>query len=125
MNLHTIVSGVIGAVNPFQFISVQVSTGNATNPDGTRTPQYITATNVSAQVQELSSADLRQLDSLNIQGATRMMYLDGRLDGVVRVTDKGGDLVTLRDGTLWLTTQVVERWDEGWCKIGLTLQNGA
>lgn len=125
MNLHDVASGLIGVVNPFQLIDVQVSTGSTTNPDGTRAPQYVVVLQVSAQLQELSSADLRQLDSLNIQGATRMMYLDGRLDGVVRVSAKGGDLVTLCDGTVWLTTQVIERWDEGWVKVGLTLQDGS
>lgn len=125
MNLHTIVSGAIGAVNPFQLITVQVSTGYTTNADGTRAPQYVTVLNVSAQIQQLSAADLRHLDALNIQGVSRVLYLNGHLNGVVRVSEKGGDLVTLCDGSVWLTTQVIERWDVGWCKVGIVLQDGS
>ena len=126
MNLHRIVSTVISAVNPNQMITVQTSAGYITNPDGTLVPQYSPAFDRLAQVQELTSRDLRQLDALNIQGSMRTVYLNGEVDGIIRISKKGGDLITLqRDGSIWLTTAVLEQWDTGWCKLAITLQTDA
>lgn len=121
MNLHAIVSGAIGAVNPSQPITIQSSTGYTTNPDGRRVPSYAAPVTVSAQVQDLTSRDLRQLDGLNIQGSQKTIYCNGSIKGIVRLTQNGGDLVTLVDGTLWLTTVVLEEWAD-WCKIAITQQ---
>jgi hypothetical protein len=40
------------------------------------------------------------------------------------VAQKGGDLITLPDGTLWLTVQVLEDFSvtSGWVKVAATLQ---
>jgi len=122
VNLHQIVSGAIGAVNPFVLISVQVSTGYATNPDGSRTPSYTTVCGVSAQVQQLTGEDLRHLDALNIQGSTRKIYVNGNIDAIVRFAERGGDVVTLPNGTQWLTTTVLERWPD-WTAVAVTMQN--
>lgn len=125
MNLHGIVSGVIASVNPFQTFAVSISTGAyVTAANGERTPVYAAPVYVSGQVQDLTSKDLRQLDSLNIQGSQRAIYLNGELDGVVRWNGKGGDLLTLQDGTVWLTTAVLEQWPD-WAKVSVTLQNGS
>lgn len=77
---------------------------------------------ISAQVQDLSQRDLMHLDALNVQGSTKSIYLFGGADAVVRVNEKGGDLVKFGDET-WLVTAVFEKWP-GWCKISATLQNG-
>lgn len=82
------------------------------------------ATSLSGDVQELSQRDLRQLEGINVQGSQRSIYLNGIVSGVVRVTQQGGDLITLQDGSVWLTTSVLERWDVGWVKVSVTLQNG-
>lgn len=85
-----------------------------------------TALVILAQVQALSSRDLRQIEGLNLQGTLRSIYLNGALDGVVRVLLKGGDLVTLSDGSVWLVTLVPEPWNltAGWTRALITLQNG-
>lgn len=125
MNLHGIVANVIAAVNPLQPVTVQISTGTyTTSSSGVRTPQYQPAVTVFGQVQELTTRDLRQLDSLNIQGSQRAIYLNGEVDAIVRVSAKGGDLITLQDGTVWLTTSVLEQWPD-WCKVSVVLQNGS
>ena len=124
MNLHSIASPLIGAVNPHQPASVQVSTGYLTSLGGARTPQYQTYAGVTAQVQELSTADLRQLDALNIAGIRRKIYLNGQWNNLVRSQQKGGDLVTLPDGTIWLIVHVFEYWPD-WCSAAITLQNGS
>jgi hypothetical protein len=124
MNLHAVVGPLVGAVNPFQPATIQVSAGYATSTGGARTPQYQTFAGVTVQVQELSTADLRQLDALNVQGSTRKVYVSGEVDAILRFAQKGGDLVILSDGTVWQTTAVMERWPD-WCCIAATLQNGS
>ena len=86
--------------------------------------QAMAASTVFAQVQELTTEDIGHLDALNIQGSTRKMYVDGHVDAVVRFAEKGGDLVTRFDGTIWLTANVLERWPD-WCAVALTLQDGS
>ena len=127
MNLHNIVRGPIGAVNPNMLVSVQVSTGYDTGPGGVRTPTYAPAVTVQAQVQPMEWPDLRQIDGLNLQGTKRVIYLNGEIDGLVRVTNQGGDLVTLPDGTVWLVTKILEGFSitAGWTKALITLQNGS
>ena len=86
-----------------------------------------TAFTILAQVQALSTRDLRQIEGLNLQGTLKALYVSGDLTGVVRATLKGGDLVTLPDGTVWLITLVPEPWNitAGWTKALITLQNGS
>lgn len=122
MNLHGIVSGAIGAVNPNGPLVLDISTGYTSNPDKSRTPTYAAPVSVTGQVQALTLKDLRQLDFLNIQGSEQAIYFFGEVDAIRRVSKKGGDLVQTRDGRLWLTTQVLEQWPD-WCKVSVTLQS--
>jgi hypothetical protein len=124
MNLHQIASGAIAAVNPFQPVTIQTSTGATVNADGTRMPTYAPASTVSGQVQQLTTRDLRQLEALSIQGSSRKIYLNGEVDAIVRVSQKGGDLITLPDGSIWLTTAVLEQWPD-WVAVSVTLQDGS
>lgn len=73
------------------------------------------------QVQPLTFKDLTQLSSLNIQGAQRAIYINGQLNGLVRETSKGGDLIQLPDGTWWLVNHVLEQWPD-WVKVAVTQQ---
>jgi len=124
MNLHGIVAPIIGAVNPNVLVTVAISTGSTTNTDHTLTPTFATFNGVQAQVQPLSTKELRQVESLNLQGTMKAFYLYGAVAGVVRVSSKGGDLITMADGTVWLVTLVSEQWPD-WCRVVGTLQNGA
>lgn len=100
MNLHAIVSGAIGVVNPFVPIIIQRSIGYSTSPSGKRTPTYAFPQTVFAQVQALSASELQQVDALNIQGEKRAIYINGRTDGIIREDRKGGDLITLNAGSV-------------------------
>ena len=125
MNLHGIVSAYIGAINPNETLTIQQSTGSTQNADYTRTPTF-TSVSLIAQVQALSSGDLRLVEALNIQGVHRKVYVNGQFSGVVRATQQGGDLVTRGDGSVWKITQVAEPFDTaGWCSFIMTLQDGA
>ena len=120
MNLHQIVAGAIGRINPFMMISIKRSTGYTTNPDGTRVPTYTTLTG-SAQVQDLSTDDLKLTEGLNIQGVRKVVYLNGSWAGVVRADAQGGDIFSI-NGTDWLVTMVPEEWP-GWTKVIVTRQS--
>lgn len=131
MNLHGIVSGAIGTVNPFVTATVQRSTGYTTNADGSRVPTYTTFT-ASMQAQALTYTDLIQLDALNIQGIRRKIYLNtasGDVEGVVRAGQRGGDVLTFPNGTfpegnVWLAAHVLEHWPD-WQAVAITLQDNA
>ena len=124
MNLHAIVSGAVGTINPPVLCTLAVSTGYTTSPDGTRVPTYATTPNVPAQIQALTFTDLMKLGGLNIEGTRRAIYLSGNIEGVDRAALKGGDLFTFPDGTVWLVVQVLEHWPD-WTKCAVTLQNGS
>jgi hypothetical protein len=83
---------------------------------------------VLAQVQPLSSKDVRLLDALNIQGAEKAVYLNGTALAIDRVLQLGGDLLVFPDGmvpegTTWKILASLEQWGTTWCKVGLILQD--
>lgn len=121
MNLHQIVSGAIGTVNPFIDVQIKRSTGYTTAPDGTRTPLY-TMLGGPAQVQDLSTDDLNLLREagFNLQGVRKNIYINGSWAGIVRAETKGGD-VFLFNGAEWLVTLVSEQWPD-WTKVIVTMQ---
>ena len=121
MNLHAIVSGAVGTINPPVLCTLAVSTGYTTSPDGTRVPTYATTPNLPAQIQALSYTDLMKMGGLNIEGIRRAVYLNGNIEGVDRAAIKGGDIITEPDGTVWLVAQVLEAWPD-WTKLAATKQ---
>lgn len=132
MNLHTIVGPVIAAINPSVPVTLSISNGTyTTNPDFSKTPNYTIVTNAQAQIQSLTFRDLKQIEGLNIQGTARAIYLQGDIEGMVRATNKGGDLITMPDGTVWLVNMVLENWNppdgssSGWVKVAAVLQDGS
>lgn len=120
MNLHQIVSGAIGAINPPTLCKLQSSTGFVME-GVTQVPQYA-CFDVMCQIQPLSSGDLRKLDALNIQGVNKAIYINGNVEGVNRVAIKGGDLFTFPDGTAWLVVVALENWPD-WSKIAVVKQD--
>jgi hypothetical protein len=129
VNLHQVVSGAIGAINPLVLSEWRVSTGYNTQPDGTRTPNYRVIESVPIQVQALTYTDLQKLGGLNIEGTRRKVYMNGNVEGLDRQAIKGGDLITMGTApgfpgpTTWLVSQVLEHWPD-WCSVAITLQNG-
>jgi hypothetical protein len=125
VNLHALASPIIGIVNPNRIGVIRISRGYTTTASGKQVPAYDGPRRVSMQVQELSERDLRQVDNLNVAGSTHTIYLNGRLDGLVRPDNKGGDLIEL-GGRVYLVTALLEDWEDGersgWCKVAATLQ---
>lgn len=80
-----------------------------------------------AQIQPVTWRDVQQMDGLNLQGTRIKAYLFGKVDGLVRTTNKGGDLLTVASGPYagtYLVAQIAEQWSDWVCAF-LTLQNGS
>ena len=120
MNLHGIVSGAIGAVNPFIDATLYRSASWTTAPGGKRTPAYTIGQPLKIQKQALTQADLRHLDNLGIQGELTKLWLNGALYGVARKAQHGGDLVVI-GSDVWLVVAVLEVWPD-WCSVAVNLQ---
>jgi hypothetical protein len=129
MNINQIVGPYIAAINPTQPASVLFSTGpGPTQPDGSRAPTYADPVSASAQVQPITTGDLRKLDALNIQGVSQKVYLNGTLRGLQRINSLGGDLLVLDTGETYLVKAVLEQWAAGnimWVCCAIVLQNDA
>ena len=132
MNLQALTASATNSVNPMIPCSLQVSTGSVTNADFSKSPSYAAPVSVMGQIQSLTFSDLHQTDGLNLQGTKRAIYLQGDIEGLLRPSGKGGDLITMPDGTIWLVAMVLESWGQNtgknggnWCKVAVTLQDNA
>jgi len=129
MNLQQITGAYVSAVNPMVPCSVQVSTGNTVAADFTRVPSYAAPVILQGQIQSLTFRDITQIEGLNLNGTRKAIYLTGKVDALVREENKGGDLITFPDGTIWLVAIVLEGWlqhtgsnEPGWVKVAVTQQ---
>lgn len=120
MDLRGIANSVSSTVNPNTQVSVRRSTGYTLGAGARQVPTYAAGVDGPANIQALSSDDIRQLDGLNIQGTLRAIYLRGALAGVIRPDQTGGDLVTF-GGQNWLVVKVLEAWPD-WTKAAICLQ---
>ena len=127
MNLNKLVGPIVAAINPWTTANYRQSNGSTTAADGARTPAYLDAVAVKVMKQALTWKDLQQLQGLNINGEKAAFYVDGDWQGVSRPRLRGGDLLTIEDGSVWLVVQVLENWfdKDGWAKVAATLQNNA
>lgn len=122
MNLRGLTASVVTAVNLKTPLILQRNVGWYTDPSGKRTAKFAPAFGLWGQVQALTFRDLVQTEGLNLQGTRRAIYLENNYDGAVRVSEKGGDIIAMPDGTVWLVALVLETWKH-WCKVAVTLQN--
>lgn len=120
MNLHGIVSGAIGSVNPFVPAQMKISNGFTKDAAFKQVPAFHLPFDISAQVQALTYSDLQHIDGLNIQGIVRSVYAEGDFNGVNRPHEMGGDYMLL-NGEEWKVVQVIETWPD-WCKFVINLQ---
>lgn len=119
MNLHNIVSGAIGTINPFIDAQIKLFSSESTDRFGKPIPSY-ELTTLSGQLQPLSWKDLQQLDGLNITGVQKKFYVNGFYSATSRITQNGGDLLII-DGRTWLIKTVLEWWPD-WCSLALQEQ---
>jgi hypothetical protein len=119
MNLHGIAKGAVGAINPHVPVTIQHSTGVTVQPDGSTVPSYSTV-NTTGQIQALTGGDVLHVNNLGLQKIVAKAYLDGDVEGLVRSTGQGGDLLTIGAST-YRVSAVLERWPD-WCCVALTEQ---
>lgn len=128
MNLRGIANRLTQAVNPNISVAwIQAAGGYTTDATGTRTAITSAPVPVQAQVQALSSTDLKQMDGMNIQGVMRSVYLTGSASGVIRADQKGGDILQFPEspgGAVrnWRVTVMSETWPD-WCRVIVVLQS--
>lgn len=110
-------SGAVGGVGTYLLSNQQLVTAET----------MTTSLTLPGQVQPMTFKDLMQVEGLNLNGKKKAIYLNGSIDGVVRIELKGGDLITLPDGTVWLVAQQLEDFSisSGWCKAAMVLQDGS
>jgi len=121
MRIRGVTARAVSGVNPRILVSIRRSTGYTTAADGTQIPTYALITGQLAQMQALTAPELKQVESLNVQGVKQAMYLDGRWSGIVRANGTGGDIIILPDATEWLVLDVLENWPN-WTKLALVQQ---
>ena len=133
MNLHSIVRAAVNGVNPDIAAVLLASTSNSINNAGVQTPSYAAPVTVQVQVQPVSSQDLQHLDYLNLQGEFRALYLYGDSEGIVRVSQKGGDIFQFspfigQPVARWLVVKADETWNVdggGFSRVIVQLQTDA
>lgn len=126
MNLRALVNGVTSQINPNTPVTIQASTGYTTGAGLKQVPVYAAPVSGPAQIQALDSDELRNVDSQNLQGDIRAIYLRGPLHGVIRPDGKGGDLITVASGVhagVWLPFKILETWPD-WTKAAIVKQGG-
>lgn len=122
MNLQDIANEAIQDINSNVVATWYQSTGSTTNDDGTMSPTYAPGVTVSVQQQAATQRDLKHFDALNLQGQFCHIWLDGAVNGVVRLTQQGGDKFVI-GGETWLTLPVPEKWiGPGWSHCIVQLQ---
>lgn len=126
-NLRAIANSVTKVINPNFAAQLYLSTGN-TIVNFRQIPGY-TSMQIVCDVQPVTTGDLRQLDTLNIQGADKVIYLNGAALGINRIKKRGGDLVVFAngvfpEGNVWLVKANLEQWQGStWCKVAVVLQD--
>ena len=120
MDLRGIANQSTDTINPNILVTVLASSAYTVGSGLKQVPSYAAPVTGYAQVQALTAADLRHLDGLNIQGATKSIVLRGELNAVVRAHSQGGDLVTF-GGDTFLTVAVLEQWPL-WTRAAIQMQ---
>lgn len=122
MNLHQIVSGAIGAVNRHEMVSLYRCTGTS-NTGGVVSVTYAKS-DILAQVQAPSAADLRLFDNLADAKHVKKFYINAPASTINRQSETAGDIFERADGTFWLIDIVRDDFSpEGWLCCLATLQH--
>jgi len=129
INVHVAANNAVQVVNPDIVGTFYASTGNTPNASFKQVPGYAAGVNVPLQLQAISARDLKHLEGLNLQGVLRSVHMYGNTQGIVRVTQQGGDLLYFPEvpaGTprVWKVVKVVETWAD-WCHLIVNLQTDA
>ena len=114
MNLHSIASAAIGAVNPFIHAVLRKNIGFTVALDGSRQPLF---NDYTAQIQVQAQTEDQLAFSMNqgYQGVLRSVYLNGNWTGIIKPDQKGNDEIYF-NGYKWMIYHVIEIWPD-WCHV--------
>lgn len=122
MDLFSLTSGAIGAINPMTTVVIEVNTGYAAFPGGKREPVYSQVIG-DVEIQPLDPGELAHLNQMNIGGVLKKIYARGSLNSVLRWVQTGGDVV-LFDNATWKVVHVFEAWPD-WCAVAVAQQSAS
>jgi hypothetical protein len=121
-NLHAIAAPFAAIVTGADTAVWRESSGYTTAPGAKRVPAYVDHADTDIRVQALSGDELALVDSLNIQGLKRGVYVSAPVKPIDRASGQGGDLLVFH-GATWLVVAELEAWDNSeWCKVAVTKQ---
>lgn len=124
VNLRNIANRFTSAINPNLTVQRHAYTGYTRSASGKVKASYAAPVAIVAQVQALTKKEVEHIDSMNLSPCDRAAYVNGELNAFDRAAQTGGDLLEF-EGAFWLVMAVLEGWTSaGWCKVGLTKQNG-
>jgi hypothetical protein len=125
MNLHEIVSGAINAVNPFQSITITPKSGYTVNEYGEAVPTSGVSYTMDAQVQPVSSEDLRFINNYNESTVYLAFWISADVHSLNRPLARGGDIVSY-NGKTYKVVNMPENWynTAGWSHFVAALQLG-
>ena len=122
MNLHMVVSGAIGSVNPHEMVSLYRCNGTENNA-GVVSVTY-TKTDIKAQVQAPSAADLKLFNNLADAKHVKKFYINAPASTINRQEETAGDIIERADGTFWLIDLIRDDFSPaGWLCCFATLQH--
>ena len=128
MNLHGMARSAIAAVHPEEGVRLYQAVGQG-ECLGVITPSYTEAQAVQAQIQSLSTDELRNVEDVARTAQVRRAYLFGPPvtalvpQGMVRPLARSGDMLRRADGTWWLVTGMLEDYSaSGWVCVQITQQ---
>ena len=122
MNLHNVVSGAIGSVNPHEMVSLYRCNGTENNA-GVVSVTY-TKADIQAQVQAPSAADLKLFNNLADAKHVKKFYINAPASTINRQEETAGDIIERADGTFWLIDLIRDDFSPaGWLCCFATLQH--
>jgi hypothetical protein len=116
MNLHDIVAGPIGSVNPHETVTIWRCTGVSVTK-GVVSPVYAPLTR-RAQIQQPSPSDLQQNERVARAQHSLKAWINVPADTVNRNAQTAEDIIERDDGSYWLIVGIREAYERaGWISV--------
>jgi hypothetical protein len=116
MNLHDVVAGAIGSVNPHETVTIWRCTG-VNVVKGVVSPVYAPLTR-RAQIQQPSPSDLQQNERVARAQHSLKAWVNVPADTVNRNAQTAEDIIERDDGTYWLIVGIREAFERaGWVSV--------
>jgi hypothetical protein len=116
MNLHDVVAGAIGSVNPHETVTIWRCTGVSVTK-GVVSPVYAPLTR-RAQIQQPSPSDLQQNERVARAQHSLKAWINVPADTVNRNAQTAEDIIERDDGSYWLIVGICEAYERaGWISV--------